>query len=75
MSAAAQTLNAKAALVRKVGGPFTVETIDVAPPRDHEVRVRIVGAGMCHTDLVARDGFPVPLPIVLGHEGAGVVES
>ena len=75
MSAAAQTVNAKAALVRKVGGPFTVETIDVAAPRDHEVRVRMVGVGMCHTDLVARDGFPVPLPIVLGHEGAGVVES
>jgi Zn-dependent alcohol dehydrogenase len=73
MSAAA--LSAKAALVRKVGGPFTLETVDVAAPREHEVRVRMVGAGMCHTDLVARDGFPVPLPIVLGHEGAGVIES
>ena len=72
---AAQSLSAKAALVRKVGGPFTIEQIDVAAPRDHEVRVRLVGAGMCHTDLVARDGFPVPLPIVLGHEGSGVVES
>ncbi|WP_420467717.1 NAD(P)-dependent alcohol dehydrogenase [Panacagrimonas sp.] len=73
MSTAA--LSAKAALVRKVGGPFTLEDVDVAPPRDHEVRVKMVATGMCHTDLVARDGFPVPLPIVLGHEGAGVVES
>lgn len=71
----ATTLDARAALVRKVGGPFTVETIQVAAPREAEVRVRIVGAGMCHTDLVARDGFPVPMPIVLGHEGAGVVEA
>jgi aryl-alcohol dehydrogenase/geraniol dehydrogenase (NAD+) len=35
----------------------------------------MVAAGICHTDLVCRDGFPVPMPIVLGHEGAGVVES
>ena len=68
-------LSAKTALVRQVGGPFTLEDVDVAPPRDHEVRVKMVATGMCHTDLVARDGFPVPLPIVLGHEGAGVVES
>ncbi len=72
---AAQSLSAKAALVRTAGGPFTLEQIDVAAPRDFEVRVRLVGVGMCHTDLVVRDGFPVPLPIVLGHEGAGVVES
>lgn len=72
---AAQSLSATAALVRQVGGPFVIEPLDVAAPRDHEIRVRLVGVGMCHTDLVARDGFPVPLPIVLGHEGAGVVES
>src|SRR3546814_9247584 len=35
----------------------------------------MVGVGMCHTDLVARDGFPVPLPIVLGHEGSGIVDA
>ena len=69
------SLKATAALVRSVGGPFTVESVDVAMPRDHEVRVRMVASGMCHTDLVVRDGFPVPLPIILGHEGSGVVES
>ena len=72
---AAAPVKAKAALVRKVGGPFTLEEVDVAAPRDHEVRVKMVAVGMCHTDLVARDGFPIPMPIVLGHEGAGVVES
>ncbi len=74
MSAAA-SVKAKAALVRKIGGPFTLESVDVAAPREHEVRVKMVAVGMCHTDLVARDGFPIPMPIVLGHEGAGVVES
>lgn len=45
-------------------------------PRADEVRVRIVAAGMCHTDMVARDQlYEVPLPIVLGHEGSGVVEQ
>ena len=75
MPAAAAGISATAAVIRAVGGPFTIETIDVAAPREHEVRVRMVGVGMCHTDLVVRDGFPVPMPIVLGHEGSGVVES
>ena len=69
------SIQGKAAVIRQVGGPFAVEDVEVAAPRAHEVRVRIVGAGMCHTDLVARDGFPVPMPIVLGHEGSGVVEA
>jgi Zn-dependent alcohol dehydrogenase len=68
-------MKASAAIVRNVGGPFVIEDIEVAEPRGAEVRVRMVGVGMCHTDLVARDGFPVPLPIVLGHEGSGVVEA
>jgi Zn-dependent alcohol dehydrogenase len=68
-------MKATAAIIREVGGKFVLEEIDVAEPRGSEVRVRIVGAGMCHTDLVARDGFPVPMPIVLGHEGSGVVEA
>lgn len=68
-------MKATAALIRAVGGPFLIEEIEVAEPRGSEVRVRMVGVGMCHTDLVARDGFPVPLPIVLGHEGSGVVDA
>ena len=44
-------------------------------PRPDEVLIRIVATGMCHTDMVARDQlYTVPLPVVLGHEGAGVVE-
>ncbi len=64
-----------AAVVREKGGPFILEKIDLDEPRDDEVLVRIAASGICHTDLVARDQYmPVPLPAVLGHEGAGVVE-
>jgi aryl-alcohol dehydrogenase/geraniol dehydrogenase (NAD+) len=66
---------AKAAVLRKVGGPFAIEPITVAAPRDDEVLVRIVGVGVCHTDIACRDGFPIPMPVVLGHEGAGIVEA
>ncbi len=62
-----------AAVARDRSGPFTVEELDLEEPRDDEVAVRVVGAGICHTDLAMRAGR-VPLPVVLGHEGAGVVE-
>ncbi len=66
----------QAAVVRRKGGPFQIEAVDITPPRHDEVLVRVVATGMCHTDMVARDQiYPVPQPIVLGHEGAGVVEA
>jgi aryl-alcohol dehydrogenase len=65
-----------AAVVRGAGKPFTIEQIALNGPADHEVMVRMVAAGMCHTDLTVQAGFiPFPLPGVLGHEGAGVVEA
>ena len=68
-------MKASVAIVREIGGPFRIENVEIAEPRSSEVLVRMVGVGMCHTDLVARDGFPVPMPIVLGHEGSGVIEA
>ena len=66
----------QAAVVRQKGGPFQIELWDIMPPRHDEVLVRVVATGMCHTDMVARDQvYPVPQPVVLGHEGAGVVEA
>ena len=66
----------KAATIRSKGGPFKVETLLLDEPRPDEVLVRIVATGMCHTDMVARDQlYDVPMPVVLGHEGAGVVEK
>lgn len=68
--------NFQAAVVRQKGGPFELESVTLTLPREYEVVVRIVATGMCHTDMIARDQvFPVPHPIVLGHEGAGVVEA
>lgn len=67
---------ARAAVLEAVGGSFTVADIELAEPRADEVVVRIVAAGVCHTDLVVQGGgIPFMLPGVLGHEGAGVVEA
>ncbi len=66
----------KAAVVREQSGPFKIEEIELDEPRDDEALVRIVGSGVCGTDLGARAGhLPIPPPpSVFGHEGAGVVE-
>jgi len=55
----------------------TIEQVDLEAPRPDEVLVRIVATGICHTDLNSHSGrgVPVPKPIVLGHEGAGIVEQ
>lgn len=66
----------QAALVESPGGPFTVREVELAAPRDDEVLVRITAAGICHTDLTMRRRWPAAgLPMVFGHEGAGVVEA
>ncbi|MDE2366426.1 MAG: NAD(P)-dependent alcohol dehydrogenase [Betaproteobacteria bacterium] len=66
----------KAATIRNKGGPFRIESLFLDEPRPDEVLIRVVAAGMCHTDMVARDQlYDVPLPVVLGHEGSGVVEQ
>lgn len=64
----------KAAVVEGPGAPFTVAEVELADLRPDEVLVRVVAAGLCHTDLgVQAGGIPFALPGVLGHEGAGVV--
>lgn len=65
-----------AAVAREKGGAFSLETLDLEEPRADEVLVRVVATGVCHTDMVVRDGhLPTPMPVVLGHEGSGVVEK
>jgi aryl-alcohol dehydrogenase len=65
-----------AAVVESAGAGFTLSEIELSEPRADEIRVRIVATGLCHTDLgVAHGALPFPLPGVLGHEGAGVVEE
>ncbi|MGD9041682.1 MAG: alcohol dehydrogenase catalytic domain-containing protein, partial [Desulfobacteraceae bacterium] len=70
----------KAAVIFEQSGEFSIEELELSDPNDDEVLVRIVGAGICHTDLVAREmHLPIPperaLPAVFGHEGAGVIEK
>jgi aryl-alcohol dehydrogenase len=68
-------MDIRVAVARAPNAPFTIEAATLDDPGPGEVMVRIAGAGLCHTDLVARDQFiPIPLPAILGHEGAGVVE-
>ena len=65
----------KAAIVEAPGAPFTFEEVTLDEPRAGEVLVRMVAAGLCHTDLGVRaGGIPFKLPGILGHEGAGIVE-
>jgi aryl-alcohol dehydrogenase len=65
-----------AAVCRANGDPFQLEELVIDDPRPDEVLVRFTAAGLCHTDLeVAAGRMPTPLPVVAGHEGAGVVET
>lgn len=64
-----------AAVARAPGQPFTIETVELEDPRADEILVRIVGVGLCHTDLAFKASGTIALPAVLGHEGSGIVEK
>jgi aryl-alcohol dehydrogenase len=69
-------MKVRAAVVERERAPFRIEELELDDPRAREVVVRVVAAGICHSDLVARDGlWSVPFPLVCGHEGAGIVEA
>lgn len=69
-------MNVKAAVYEKTGEPLQIRSLELDEPRANEVQVRITATGVCHTDAVVRDGWmPTEPPMVLGHEGAGVVEK
>ena len=65
----------KAAVLREFGKDMPIEDVKLDDPKDREVLIRITAAGVCHSDLsVARGKGSVPLPCILGHEAAGVIE-
>lgn len=65
-----------AAITRGTGEPFEIASLELDDPRAGEVQVKLTATGVCHTDAIVRDQvYPTPLPAVLGHEGAGVVEK
>ena len=72
---AQQTHKIRAAVLRKRGG-LRIESIELEGPREDEVLVRVVASGICHTDIdLCDDWDSADTPVVLGHEGAGVVDE
>jgi len=69
-------MKVEAAVISAFGQPFEVRSLELAAPSEDEVLVRLVAVGICHSDIACQHGaFAPPLPIVLGHEGAGIVEQ
>ncbi|KAK5618999.1 hypothetical protein CRENBAI_005140 [Crenichthys baileyi] len=80
MATAGQVIKCKAAVAWEPRKPLSIEEVDVAPPKAHEVRIKVVATGVCHTDwkYLYEAGTAMklrPFPLVLGHEAAGIVES
>ena len=66
----------KAAVMREVGKPLQIEDVQISKPGPNEVLIRTAAAGVCHSDVHFYEGsYPYPMPAVLGHESAGVVEE
>ncbi len=66
----------KAAVLYAAGAPLQIEDLTVEDPKRGEVMVRVAAGGVCHSDLHVMNGdLGAPLPVVLGHEGAGIVEK
>lgn len=69
-------MRSTAAILEETGGDLVVAEVELDPPGPGEVLVRMIGSGICHTDVSAMSGsLPAPPPIVLGHEGSGIVEA
>ncbi|XP_004453755.2 alcohol dehydrogenase E chain-like [Dasypus novemcinctus] len=76
MSTAGKVIKCKAAVLWELKKPFSIEEVEVAPPKASEVRIKMVATGICRSDdHVVNGSIFVPLPVILGHEGAGIVES
>jgi aryl-alcohol dehydrogenase len=66
----------EAALLEAAGADFAIAELEIEEPRENEVLVRVAATGICHSDLAVRAGdLELPTPVILGHEGAGVVEA
>ncbi|KAL0078592.1 S-glutathione dehydrogenase-like protein [Phycomyces blakesleeanus] len=77
MSTEGKVIHCRAAVAWEAKKPLSIEDIEVAPPKAHEVRVKIHYTGVCHTDAYTLSGSDSEgvFPVILGHEGGGVVES
>ncbi|XP_041043413.1 alcohol dehydrogenase class-3 [Carcharodon carcharias] len=72
-----KVIKCKAAVAWEAGKPLCIEEVEVAPPKAHEVRIKIIATAVCHTDAYTLSGSDSEgvFPVILGHEGAGIVES
>src|ERR1700738_4209927 len=74
-----EVINCRAAVLWEQKQPLVIETIQVTPPRSGEIRVKMVATGLCRSDLHVIEAMPtafkLKFPTILGHEGAGIVES
>ncbi|CAD7693180.1 unnamed protein product [Nyctereutes procyonoides] len=72
-----QVTKCKAAVAWEAGKPLSIEEVEVAPPKAHEVLIKIMATAVCHTDAYTLSGADPEgsFPVILGHEGAGIVES
>jgi S-(hydroxymethyl)glutathione dehydrogenase / alcohol dehydrogenase len=72
-----QPIVCRAAVAWEPKKPLVVEQIEVAPPKEGEVRLKVLATGVCHTDAYTLDGHDAEgkFPCILGHEGGGIVES
>ncbi|XP_043828832.1 all-trans-retinol dehydrogenase [NAD(+)] ADH7-like [Dromiciops gliroides] len=76
MSTSGKVIKCKAAVVWGLKQPFSIEEVEVAPPKAYEVRVKILATGICRTDNNATIGaMPAKFPVILGHEATGIIES
>jgi aryl-alcohol dehydrogenase len=70
------SMKVTAAVASGKGRPLAIKELDLQEPGPGEVQVKMVASGICHTDAVVRNEvYPTPMPVVLGHEGAGIVEK
>ncbi len=66
----------KGAVLREPNKPYTIEELELEPPKENEVLIKYVYTGYCHSDLHVQKGeIPIALPLVAGHEGAGIIED
>lgn len=76
-SSTGKPIECKAAVAREAGKPLVIEEVTVAPPKAHEIRIKILCTSLCHSDLIlwSLKEHPGYFPRILGHEAVGVVES
>ncbi|XP_030627020.1 alcohol dehydrogenase 1-like [Chanos chanos] len=77
MATAGKVIKCQAAVAWEYNAPLVIEEIEVAPPQENEIRIKVIATGVCHTDLyyLYEGKHKAGFPAVLGHEGAGIVES